>query len=42
MEKVIEISGLKKFFGDVRALDGISFGVKRGELFAFLGGNGAG
>ena len=42
MEKVIEINGLKKSFGELAALDGISFSVKRGELFAFLGVNGAG
>lgn len=42
MEKVIEINGLKKRYGEVSALDGISFSVNRGELFAFLGANGAG
>ena len=42
MEKVIEINGLYKSFGAVRAVDGLSFRVKRGELFAFLGVNGAG
>lgn len=38
----IEITGLKKSFGDIRAVDDISFFVKRGSLFAFLGLNGAG
>ncbi len=42
MENVIEIKDLKKYFGDVKAVDGISFSVKKGELFAFLGLNGAG
>lgn len=42
MEKVIEIEHLSKSFGDVRAVDDLSFGVKKGELFAFLGVNGAG
>lgn len=42
MQNVIEISGLKKSFGDVKAVDDISFSVKEGELFAFLGINGAG
>jgi len=39
---VIEIKKLKKFFGDVKAVDGISFDVERGEIFGFLGPNGAG
>ena len=39
---VIEISDLHKSFGEVKAVDGISFKVKQGELFAFLGVNGAG
>ena len=38
----IEITGLKKSFGDIKAVDDISFFVKRGSLFAFLGLNGAG
>ena len=42
MENVIEIRDLFKSFGTVRAVDGLSFRVKRGELFAFLGVNGAG
>lgn len=42
MENVIEISGLNKSYGDVRAVQDLSFKVKRGELFAFLGVNGAG
>ena len=39
---VIEIRDLRRSFGDIHAVDGISFKVKRGELFAFLGVNGAG
>ena len=39
---IIEIKGLKKSFKDVKAVDGISFKVKEGELFSFLGVNGAG
>ena len=36
------IDGLRKRFGEVQALDGLSFTVKPGELFGFLGANGAG
>ena len=39
---IIEISGLVKRFGELTAVDDISFEVRRGELFAFLGVNGAG
>lgn len=42
MENIIEIKDLHKSFGDIKAVDGISFRVKPGELFAFLGVNGAG
>ncbi|MBR6755314.1 MAG: ABC transporter ATP-binding protein [Clostridia bacterium] len=42
MKPIIEIKELKKYFGDVKAVDGISFSVKENELFAFLGQNGAG
>ena len=42
MENIIEITNLKKYFGEVKAVDGISFSVKKGELFAFLDLNGAG
>lgn len=41
-ENVIEIKGLEKRFGEVTAVDNLSFCVKKGELFAFLGVNGAG
>lgn len=39
---VIEISGLTKKFGNFTAVDNISFSVRRGEIFGFLGANGAG
>ncbi len=42
MEKIIEVNGLKKSYGDVRAVKGISFYVEAGKLLAFLGPNGAG
>ncbi len=42
METVLEIENLQKSYGDVRALQGISFQVERGSLFSFLGINGAG
>lgn len=42
MKNIIEIKGLKKSFGDIKAVDDISFSVGEGELFAFLGVNGAG
>ncbi len=42
MAKSIEVHGLVKKYGDVLAVDGISFDVDEGTLFAFLGPNGAG
>ena len=42
MKDIIEISELSKSFGEVKAVDGLSFKIKEGELFAFLGTNGAG
>lgn len=41
-ETMIDVDGLSKHFGDVRAVDGVSFSVERGEIFSFLGHNGAG
>ena len=41
-ERAIEVSNLKKYFKDVKAVDDISFSVEQGELFGFLGVNGAG
>jgi ABC-2 type transport system ATP-binding protein len=40
--KVIEVQGLTKTFGDFVAVDHISFDVNKGEIFGFLGANGAG
>lgn len=42
MEPIIQIAHLNKSFGEVKAVQDLSFQVKRGELFAFLGVNGAG
>lgn len=42
MSDIIRIEHLNKSFGDVRAVNDLSFRVKQGELFAFLGVNGAG
>ena len=39
---IIEVKNLTVQFGDFKAVDGISFSVKRGEIFGFLGANGAG
>ena len=42
MEKIIEVVGLKKHYGQVEAVKGIDFYVEKGKLFAFLVPNGAG
>lgn len=42
MKNIIEIKNLNKSFRDIKAVDNLSFSVKKGELFAFLGVNGAG
>ena len=42
MDLVIEVKHLVKTFGDFRAVNDISFSVRRGEIFGFLGANGAG
>ncbi|MDR2047267.1 MAG: ABC transporter ATP-binding protein [Clostridiales bacterium] len=39
---IVEVENLHKSFEDAKAVDGISFSVKRGAFFAFLGANGAG
>ncbi|AWX44394.1 Monosaccharide-transporting ATPase [Flagellimonas maritima] len=41
-EKVIEVQDLTKKFGDFTAVDAITFDVYKGEIFGFLGANGAG
>ena len=41
-DNVIEVEHLVKAFGDFHAVDDISFAVRRGEIFGFLGANGAG
>jgi ABC-2 type transport system ATP-binding protein len=40
--KPIEVSNLKKYYGDVKAVDDVSFTVNEGEVFGLLGPNGAG
>ena len=42
MEKIIEVSGLKKSYGSVYAVKGVDFYVEKGRMFALLGTNGAG
>ena len=42
INNIIRIDHLCKSFGDVKAVDDLSFRVGEGELFAFLGVNGAG
>lgn len=41
-EKVIELTGVKKKFGERQALNGVSLSVERGDVFGYLGPNGAG
>ena len=41
-DAAIEVEGLSKRYGDLMAVNGISFTVNKGEIFAFLGPNGAG
>jgi multidrug/hemolysin transport system ATP-binding protein len=42
LDKIIEVENLKKYFDEIKAVDDISFYTQRGQLFAFLGTNGAG
>ena len=42
MKNIIEIKSISKTFSDIKAVSDLSFRVKEGELFAFLGVNGAG
>ena len=41
-ENIIQVYDLRKSYGDLKAVDGISFGVSAGEVFGILGPNGAG
>ncbi len=41
-DSIIVVKGLRKYFGDVKAVNGISLEVREGELFGLLGPNGAG
>ncbi len=42
MKQVIEVKGLRKFYGDLAAVNGVDLSVYQGEIFALLGPNGAG
>ena len=42
MKNIIEVNGLERVFGQNRAVDGMTFHVKQGEVFGLLGPNGAG
>ena len=42
MDFIVRVENLVKSYGDVLAVNDISFSVRRGSLFAFLGPNGAG
>lgn len=42
MEKILVVEDLKKYYGEIKAVDGISFYLETGKLFAFLGPNGSG
>ena len=42
IKKVIDVKKVSKYFGSIRALNHISFGVKKGEILGYVGPNGAG
>ncbi|PNV79555.1 MAG: ABC transporter ATP-binding protein [Dictyoglomus turgidum] len=39
---IVEVENLKKYYGNVKAVDGVSFKIKQGSIFTLLGPNGAG
>ena len=41
-QNILEVKDLRKYYGDKKAVDGISFEVRKGEIFGILGPNGAG
>ena len=41
-EVLLQVEGMQRHFGGVKAVDGVSFEVKRGEIFSIIGPNGAG
>ncbi|HNO93476.1 MAG TPA: ATP-binding cassette domain-containing protein, partial [Anaerolineales bacterium] len=42
MASILEVQNLEKNYGDFKAVKGISFDIKEGEIFSLLGPNGAG
>ena len=42
MAPIIKVAGLSKHFGDIRAVEDLSFSVEKGDIYGFLGQNGAG
>lgn len=42
MEHIVEVQGLSKSFGSFRAVDDLSFSINKGDIYGFLGQNGAG
>lgn len=41
-ETVLEVLNLKKYYGEVKAVDGVTFSIERGKVYSILGPNGAG
>lgn len=42
LDNILQVENLRKVYGKLEALKGISFEVKKGEIFALIGPNGAG